>query len=135
MYTSYKAHPTRQHLAYTKGRGTEVNRPDMMYHISMHSNSPKSWVFNKPDNSNIQHGTINIPQYIINQDEAETVPQQKEPHPQGKATTKTNLQILQCIHGPVKENGNINHLAESLKKGELMGASDGMMKDGKRTHV
>ena len=39
-YTSYKAHPTNQHIAYTKGRGKEVDRPSTMYRISMPSESP-----------------------------------------------------------------------------------------------
>ena len=35
----------------------------------------------------------------------------------------------------MKENGNRHHLAEALKKGELLGASDGTVKDGKGAHA
>ena len=90
-YTSYKAHPMKHHIAYTKGRGKEVHRPDTMYQISMHSESPKSWVFNQPGNSNIRPGTANSPQFLINQDEAATCPQIQKLQPQGTVTPKKEL--------------------------------------------
>ena len=56
--------------------------------------------------------------------------QQKRKEPQ-----KTNLQILRRIQGPVQENGSRQHLAAALRKGKLVGASDGTVKDGKGAHA
>ena len=133
-YTSYKPHPITQHIAYTKNRGKEVNKPSTMYRISMHSESPKSWVFNKPGNSNIQQG-IPSPLFLTNQEDA-VVGQQCIVIPsQGSPLTKTNLQILKRMQGPVQENGSRKHLAAALKKGKLLWASDDTVKDGKGAHA
>ena len=68
-YTSYKAHLMRQYIVYTKGRGKKVHKPSRMYRISLQSESPKSWVFTKPGNSNIQKDAVKSKKLLFTQDD------------------------------------------------------------------
>ena len=134
-YMSYKAHPMKNYIAYTKGKGTEIQRPDTMYRISMYSESPISWVFNKPGNSTIRQDAAKIPQFLLHQHEIASGPSPPETQTWERELQKSNLQILRRIQGPVQENGSRQHLAAALRKGKLVGASDGTVKDGKGAHA
>ena len=77
-FMSYRAHPMKNHIVYTKGRCQEIPCPETMYQISMHSESLKSWVFTKPGNSNIRLGAEHSPEFLINQNEPATDPLTRE---------------------------------------------------------
>ena len=108
--------PTKKYLAYNKGKGEATQQPPTLYKISLLSQSPRSWVFQKSGSSPVTGN---------NKEQIQThIPRKK-----------TNLQIINKIQGKVLTQGYMKNLAVALKEGKLMGASDGSVKDGKGSHA
>ena len=97
-------------LYYSKTTGTSTTKPPNLIRISLHSQSPLSWVFTKGSDKT----------------DTTTVPANKQ---------KPTLKIIERIQGPVHHEGNRKKLAAALRSGKLVGASDGSVKNGIGSHA
>ena len=108
--------PTNKYLVYNKNQGTLIDQQTTLYKISLLSQSPRTWVFQKSGSGPVT-GTREATQLTPS------------------SLKKTNLQIITQIQGKVLSQGNRNKLADVLRKGTLFGASDGSVKNGKGSHA
>ena len=113
----HKRVPSNIHLVYTKGLGKVIHKPTTLYKISLLSQLPQTWVFQKSGSVPVT-GVHKPSQYT-------TFPNKKR-----------NLQNITRVQEKVLRQGIRKSLATDLRKGNLMGASDGgSVKDGKGLHA